>query len=159
MDLLGRVHDGEVRCPYCHDALEAEALDIVTCPGCRTRHHVACVQELGHCSVHGCGRALPEAEPRQAASPEIEALRRRIRERARRYASRQARTPGPATPPPAEAPAEGPPGLLARYHEWSVRNPELALGFLVVGVPLLGFLLLWGGAAALSWLLDFLNRL
>ncbi len=42
-------------CPYCPDALGS--VDVVACGACSTRHHAACLAELGRCTLHGCGRA------------------------------------------------------------------------------------------------------
>ncbi|MCO5167936.1 MAG: hypothetical protein M9894_16455 [Planctomycetes bacterium] len=45
---------GDVRCPYCHDALAEGAL-AGTCERCGTAHHAGCFAEHGGCSTHGCG--------------------------------------------------------------------------------------------------------
>lgn len=41
------------RCPYCHDAIEAEAL--VVCAACATPHHAPCFEANEGCSLLGCG--------------------------------------------------------------------------------------------------------
>ncbi len=43
------------RCPFCHDAIAAEATDRVECAGCRAAHHAECFTEHGRCSATGCG--------------------------------------------------------------------------------------------------------
>jgi len=43
------------RCPFCHDAIEAEAL--VVCATCATPHHATCFGQHGRCSLLGCGGA------------------------------------------------------------------------------------------------------
>jgi hypothetical protein len=54
---------GEVRCPYCRDALslDAEEGEITACPGCRTVHHGECFAEAG-CTVLGCQEQRPVRE-------------------------------------------------------------------------------------------------
>ena len=74
------------RCPYCHDELgAAEAEERVECAGCGTTHHAACLEELGRCTVLGCGRELapaPGPAPGQE-DPALSARQRAIRERIR----------------------------------------------------------------------------
>lgn len=41
------------RCPYCHDAIQAEAL--VVCAACATPHHAPCFEANEGCSLLGCG--------------------------------------------------------------------------------------------------------
>lgn len=42
------------RCPFCHEALAAEAAR-TRCTSCGTKHHAGCWTEHGGCSVHACG--------------------------------------------------------------------------------------------------------
>ncbi len=102
--VVARETPADHRCPYCHDALASgEALpadDLVECDGCRTRHHRACIEELGRCTIRGCERSLhvapptaldqpiPAAELRSAVRREVE---RRLRERARTFVQNNAR--------------------------------------------------------------------
>lgn len=55
------------RCPFCHEALAAEAAR-TRCTSCGTRHHAGCWTEHGGCSVHACGslegRTLGSVAPR-----------------------------------------------------------------------------------------------
>ena len=46
-------------CPYCR-CLFVDGDDIVTCPGCATKHHADCLQENGGCTVFGCSQAPPD---------------------------------------------------------------------------------------------------
>lgn len=43
------------RCPWCHDALR-DGDSQWACARCGTRHHAACRDEAGGCTVLGCGR-------------------------------------------------------------------------------------------------------
>lgn len=56
------------RCPFCHEALAAEAAR-TRCTSCGTRHHAGCWTEHGGCSVHACGslegRTLGSVAPRE----------------------------------------------------------------------------------------------
>jgi hypothetical protein len=47
------------RCAACHGALEAVAW---VCPGCATRLHAGCADDLGRCPTLGCARSAPPAE-------------------------------------------------------------------------------------------------
>lgn len=49
------------RCPYCHDAVEAEAS--VACQECLGRHHAACWEEAGRCSACQCETRLEVKRP------------------------------------------------------------------------------------------------
>ncbi len=65
-------HEPELwRCPFCHEALAAEAAR-TRCTSCGTRHHAGCWTEHGGCSVHACGslegRTLGLPAPRRATS-------------------------------------------------------------------------------------------
>ncbi|MBX3470563.1 MAG: hypothetical protein KF878_27160 [Planctomycetes bacterium] len=53
---------GQVRCPYCHDALADGAL-AGTCERCGTAHHAGCFAEHGGCSTHGCGSTRASTAP------------------------------------------------------------------------------------------------
>ncbi len=105
--VVARETPADHRCPYCHDALasgaDLPADDLVECDGCRTRHHRACIEELGRCTIRGCERSLrvapataldqpvPAAELRSAVRREVE---RRLRERARTFVQANARAVG-----------------------------------------------------------------
>ncbi len=104
--VVARETPADQRCPYCHDALASSedlpADDLVECDGCRTRHHRACIEELGRCTIRGCERSLrvePRAEPavegsrRSAVQREVE---RRLRERVRGFLHAHARAAGAA---------------------------------------------------------------
>jgi hypothetical protein len=43
----------EMLCPFCRAALDEEG-DLSLCSVCKTVHHLACWQENGRCSIHGC---------------------------------------------------------------------------------------------------------
>ena len=63
------VHVAANRCPFCHDDVQATALDGVVCAQCLTRHHDACWKEAAKCS--SCGHAqqfgrLPESKAGRA---------------------------------------------------------------------------------------------
>lgn len=89
MDVRERHEPGAAhRCPYCHDLLEGEQQDdaLVVCGGCGTRHHSACVDELGRCTVLGCTWTPPGGSlGRFDGARSVEELRRSVRERARRF--------------------------------------------------------------------------
>jgi hypothetical protein len=81
------------RCPYCHDLLEGEQQDaaLVVCGGCGTRHHDACLAELGRCTVLGCTWTPPGGSlGRFDGARSVEELRRSVRERARRFVQEHA---------------------------------------------------------------------
>lgn len=65
--LNGRVRELDVsarRCPFCHDALDAET---TSCGACETIHHTACWDENGGCTIFGCAATGPrEREPVRA---------------------------------------------------------------------------------------------
>lgn len=68
------------RCPYCHDALaETGVGEELPCRSCGTLHHEVCLDELGGCTVLGCGggKARPLAS--------VEEVRARVRERLERF--------------------------------------------------------------------------
>ncbi|MCA8921637.1 MAG: hypothetical protein KDD82_07480 [Planctomycetes bacterium] len=56
------------RCPYCLADLadaDGEELDrepVVSCKSCLTRHHLACWEEHGRCTIFACGQALHVSE-------------------------------------------------------------------------------------------------
>lgn len=98
MDVQARPRDAATRCPYCHDALTEGPDDRIECVGCGTSHHVACVAELGRCSVRGCERPFYVAEVERARaggrrSPVVLAVSARIRDRVRSYVRAHARAP------------------------------------------------------------------
>jgi hypothetical protein len=85
VDLQVRRREGEdaaaERCPYCHDLIGAAAGgELVTCDGCGTAHHEACLAELGRCTIHGCGLAIDAAE-RERLEAERATVRERVRSR------------------------------------------------------------------------------
>jgi hypothetical protein len=57
-------------CPFCRDDLEELGL---SCDGCLTRYHVACVEELAGCGTLGCQGSIKaaaiSARPRPSAVP------------------------------------------------------------------------------------------
>ena len=56
---------GPVRCPLCHDALEA---DPAACPGCEAAYHAECLAEAG-CGTLGCGERRGAEPARRVAAP------------------------------------------------------------------------------------------
>lgn len=48
-----RVGASLLRCPYCHDAVEASGHKWVACKACLARHHSACWKERGACATCG----------------------------------------------------------------------------------------------------------
>lgn len=43
-----------VACPYCKNPISIEEI-VVRCMECKTPHHFDCWNEVGSCSVFGCG--------------------------------------------------------------------------------------------------------
>ncbi len=103
MDVQARPRDASERCPYCHDALGGGPDgERVPCLGCGTSHHLACVAELGRCTVHGCqrpffGAELERAQAGARRSSAYLAVRQRIRDRVRAFV--RTNTRAPSTPP------------------------------------------------------------
>lgn len=99
MDVQARPRDVSARCPYCHDTLDGGSADQrIQCLGCGTSHHVACVAELGRCTVYGCERPFyaADVERARAGAPRSSAwlaVRGRIRERVRSFVREHARSP------------------------------------------------------------------
>ena len=97
MELVARTRPDPARerCPYCRDELEGAGDDLVTCQGCGTSHHAACLEELGRCTILGCGRSRPPpptgADPVGGGSPRVTAARARIRMRVQRFAREHVR--------------------------------------------------------------------
>lgn len=56
---------GPVRCPLCHDALEA---DPAACPGCEAAYHAECLAEAG-CGTLGCAERVRATPPARVAGP------------------------------------------------------------------------------------------
>lgn len=88
-----REGEAEFRCPYCHDLLgEDEPGEArVDCEGCGTSHHLACLTELGRCTVLGCDRPIDAAvlEERPPATSRMQRLiRQRQRDRVRQFVRR-----------------------------------------------------------------------
>jgi hypothetical protein len=94
VDVQARRREATERCPYCHDVI-VDATDLarerITCAGCGTTHHEACLAELGRCTVRGCEREVvvartPEVEARLAARSAVyREVQRRIRARVRGF--------------------------------------------------------------------------
>lgn len=71
---LRRRREGRQRCPLCQERL---AGDEHSCPGCQTRYHAECVDELGGCATMGCAHkgqrvayeGLAQAPERHAKQP------------------------------------------------------------------------------------------
>ena len=55
------VHVAVNRCPFCHDDVDIDQDDWVSCRSCQARHHAACWQESGCCSSCGGDRYLADA--------------------------------------------------------------------------------------------------
>lgn len=62
--------DVQPRCPYCHDALDDDALALVSCAECRTVLHQDCHAENHGCPILGCGGRA--ADWARAAGPKEE---------------------------------------------------------------------------------------
>lgn len=73
--------DAGATCPLCRDAVVPAdpTLPAMRCDGCQTIYHQPCFDELGGCSVLGCGRIRIErrALQRQAADEQRHEERRR----------------------------------------------------------------------------------
>jgi hypothetical protein len=41
----------DLRCPFCHDALDREREAWLACGSCLARHHAACWEESGRCAT------------------------------------------------------------------------------------------------------------
>jgi hypothetical protein len=54
-----------LRCPYCHDALDALAPNWIACGSCLARHHKRCWREHGACSSCGAVEALERSRERR----------------------------------------------------------------------------------------------
>lgn len=94
MDVQARRREATERCPYCRDVIDGAAdlaSELITCAGCGTQHHEACLAELGRCTVRGCEREVvvvrtPEVEARLAARSAVyREVQRRIRARVRGF--------------------------------------------------------------------------
>jgi hypothetical protein len=97
-----REREAEERCPYCKDALDSDGAAAddarVECEGCGTSHHLACILELGRCTIRGCERpleasAVPEERRRGVRSSALAEIARRYRERASRFVRDNVRPP------------------------------------------------------------------
>lgn len=64
----------EVRCPWCHDALDTRA-PLAACRACAAAHHPACWVEGGACATCGERQALVPGDPLSVASRGSPALR------------------------------------------------------------------------------------
>lgn len=58
------VHVASNRCPFCHEHVEIETDEWVSCRSCQARHHEACWTESGACA--SCGTQVFLSEPREA---------------------------------------------------------------------------------------------
>jgi RING finger family protein len=86
VSLATRLRRGSApRCPYCHDHLESEGLELITCEACETQHHRECIRELGRCATYGCSESIPAP-----LGPVNTSVRDEIRERIRGAAGRYA---------------------------------------------------------------------
>jgi hypothetical protein len=126
VDVRERIEPGAGhRCPYCHDLLEGARPDddLVVCGGCGTRHHGACLDELGRCTVLGCGWISPTALelPHIEDARTVEDLRHVIRLRVARYLEGRARRPPTA----------------AAVERRSLFTPALVISLAIGGVYLL----------------------
>jgi hypothetical protein len=157
-----RQGDTEDRCPYCHDLLAAEDDPRVECEGCGTQHHLACLTELGRCTVMGCDRpidagALASLPP--ATSRVQRVIRQRQRERARQFVRRHAHAPQTSPGQARRASREGgwreKPGWLGanrpRYSPSPMVQDRFARNLALAFLGLLGFVVL------LAILLSLLN--
>jgi hypothetical protein len=54
-----RPSEAVVRCPYCHDDVNQDAL-AARCALCKTVHHPSCFDERGGCSVTGCASKVAD---------------------------------------------------------------------------------------------------
>lgn len=114
--------DSHLRCPYCRDELAGGA-ERVECPGCATVHHRACLEELGRCTVMGCGTAAPgRVEEPDRAPPNETPFRRQVRQRIRERVQRIARDL--FTPVPADSTPQSP-GSTGEVGEAFWRAPRL----------------------------------
>lgn len=66
-----------VRCPFCHDAVDAAKLDWVVCRSCLARHHEGCWGESGQCASCGHDTALGGGDLRVATPPARVSAQRR----------------------------------------------------------------------------------
>jgi hypothetical protein len=65
----------QIRCPYCHDQLQAagrpegtELEAVQTCEGCQTPHHASCYAEAG-CTILGCANFGQRQTPPREGQP------------------------------------------------------------------------------------------
>lgn len=107
MELQATPRAAVERCPYCHDVIVGAAgldSELITCAGCGTQHHEACLLELGRCTIRGCERELvvvrtPEVEARLASrSPFYREVHRRISARARAFVRSNCKPPSEGLP-------------------------------------------------------------
>ncbi len=89
MKLEVRAREAEGRCPFCHDALAADAEAVTSCDRCAASLHPSCAAELRGCPLVGCGGRLTsakderterwaEAAERRAEAAERAAKRREV---------------------------------------------------------------------------------
>lgn len=76
IDLSGAGFSGQ-RCPFCHDAVDAQGEAWTACQGCLARHHEACWSENGRCG--SCGSAASLVPRTQATAPAPEPVPARPR--------------------------------------------------------------------------------
>jgi hypothetical protein len=82
-----RLDDSPVRCPFCHDRIEADGEPWVACSACLARHHPECWTEASSCASCRSASALVAAPPlirRAIRVTAVGRLRRRQRARTRR---------------------------------------------------------------------------
>lgn len=68
LDLSGAGFSGQ-RCPFCHDAVDAQGEVWTACQGCLARHHEACWSENGRCGSCGSAASLVPRAPQAASTP------------------------------------------------------------------------------------------
>ncbi len=67
---------GTTRCPYCHEDVRGDELDLVACKKCATTVHDECWKENAGCPTLGCGGRLAE-RPRARKRPQASRKRRK----------------------------------------------------------------------------------
>lgn len=104
-------------CVYCHSAIDG---DDFQCPGCGSRLHVDCANEIGSCPVVGCDSGTSAPPPRGAMDRSDHALSTEL--------PPHAPAAGPPAGPPHEVDAPSPPvdsrPPLAQDQSWSIAPPS-----------------------------------
>jgi hypothetical protein len=94
VEVHARSREAADRCPYCHDLMDVDPREVL-CGACGTRHHAACVDELGRCTVLGCAWTRTGA-PAPHVARSVDEVRRALRARVKAFVKDNARPPGPA---------------------------------------------------------------